>query len=233
MPSVEAVCFDLDDTLCVSKWSDHEFNSEIFKRTDTDPIFSPSDLRSVNPKDIESAENVAEFYTNLYRATVRNIDTDVDPNSPLIEKLGKLAGDLYEPTAVTFRKGAEETLKYVRKHYTVGLITNGKRETQTTKLKKLGIIDTFDTAVICDPNWGIDSKPAQEPFEMALADLSTSTENTLHIGDSHGEDVLGAHNAGFQSVWAPINRSHEELPSEPDPAPTYRVKSLTDLLTII
>lgn len=242
MPSVDAVCFDLDETLCVSEWSDREFNNEVFERAGVDTIFSPSDLRAISPDDIKresndnefsGADNITEFYTNLYRATVRSIDTDIDPDSPLIDELGELAGDLYDPTAVKFREGAKETLAYVREQYKVGLITNGKRETQTAKLKKLGITDTFDTTVICDPNRGVDGKPVRDSFEIALADLSTSAEKTIHVGNSHGEDVVGAHNAGFQSVWVPMNRPHEELPAAPDPAPTYRVQSLTDLLTII
>lgn len=244
MPSVDAVCFDLDGTLCVSERPDHEFNDEVFERAGIDPIFSPRELRAVDPDDVERerrlrsstgdpAGGIAEFYTNLYRATVRAIDTDVDPESPLLEELGELAGDLYDPTAVTFREGAEAVLTYARERYEVGLVTNGRRETQRRKLEELGITDTFDAVVICDPSRGIDGKPAREPFEMALADLSTSAENTIHVGDSHGEDVLGAHDVGFQSVWVPVNRPHEQLPSEPDPAPSYRVESLGELRSII
>lgn len=244
MPSVAAVCFDLDGTLCDSELSDREFNDEVFERAGIDPIFAPRELRAVDPGDIErerrlrssardSTGDVTEFYTNLYRATVRSIDADIEPESPVLEELGEIAGDLYDPTAVTFREGAEETLRYAREHYPVALITNGKRETQTTKLEELGIEYAFDTTVICDPNRGIDGKPAPEPFETALADLATSAEDTLHVGDSHREDVLGAHNAGLQTVWAPVNRPHEELPSEPDPTPTYQVESLGDLRAIL
>ena len=151
----------------------------------------------------------------------------------VVDELGELAGDLYDPTAVTFREGAEDTLAYVREHYLVGLITNGTRETQTAKLEKLGLVDAFDATVVCDPDRGIDAKPAREPFEVALADLSTSAGRTMHVGDSHPEDVRGAQRAGFQSVWAPVDRPHEELPADPDPAPTYRVRSLADLLAIV
>lgn len=233
MPSIDAICFDLDDTLCVPEWSDHEFHNKVFERTNIDPKFSPRDLRAIDPDEIEPAENITEFYTNLYRATIRNIDTEINPDSPLIEELGKQAGDLYDPTAVKFREGAKELLEYVGEHYQIGLITNGKRETQRTKLQKLGLTERFDTTVICGPSQGIDGKPALEPFEMALADLSTSADKTIHVGDSHGEDIIGANKAGIKSVWVPMNRSHEEVTSEPDPAPTYRVKSLTELHTII
>ena len=102
-----------------------------------------------------------------------------------------------------------------------------------TKLEKLGIADAFDTTIICDSSRGIDSKPAQQPFEMTLTGLSTRAKMTIHIGDSYGEDILGAYNMGLQSVWAPIDRPHEELQTDLDPAPTYQVESLDGLYTII
>lgn len=244
MPSVDAVCFDLDETLCVSKLSDHEFNNKVFERAGIDPIFSPRELRAIDPEDVkreqrhhssdeDSVKDITEFYTNLYRATVRSTDADIEPESLLVEELGKIAGDLYDPTDVVFREGAEDILTYVQKYYKVGLITNGKRETQMAKIEELGITDIFDTRVICDPNRGINGKPAPEPFEMALGGLSTSPVDTVHVGDSHSEDILGAYNAGFQTVWVPINRPHEDLPSDPNPLPTHRVESLDDLYTII
>lgn len=242
MPSVDAVCFDLDETLCVSEWTDHEFNNEVFERAGIDPIFSPRDLRAVDPEDIKQESNENEysdtsdltgFYTDLYRATIRTIERDIEPDSSLIENLGAIAGDLYDPTAITFREGAKGALEYARERYTLGLITNGTWEVQMTKLEKLGIADAFDTTIICDPHKGIDSKPAQQPFEMALAGLSTRAKMTIHIGDSYGEDILGAYNMGLQSVWAPIDRPHEELQTDLDPAPTYQVESLDGLYTII
>ncbi|MFB6189750.1 MAG: HAD family hydrolase, partial [Halapricum sp.] len=238
--SVAAVCFDLDDTLCVSARSDAEFHAEVFDRVGVDPIVTPRELRAVPPAAIErestgntDLDGIAEFYTKLYRAAVRTAETDVSPDSPLIEALGRAAGALYDPTAVEFRAGAEATLEYVRDRYEVGLITNGTRETQTTKLDQLGIAGAFETTVFCDPARGIDGKPAREPFELALEGLSASAERTLHVGDSHGEDVLGAHNAGLQSAWAPLDRPHVEPPTDPEPAPTYRVPSLTDLLDVL
>lgn len=103
----------------MSEQSDHEFHTEVFERAGVDAIFSPTDLRAIDPDDIEPAEDITEFYTNLYRAAVDNIDASIDPDSPLIEELGEAAGDLYDPTAVTFRQGAREALEYVRERYKV------------------------------------------------------------------------------------------------------------------
>ena len=119
--------------------------------------------------------------------------------------------------------GAEDALDYAREQYEMGLITNGGEQTQTAKLETLGKADAFDVAVFCDPNQGLDPKPAQEPFQRALSGLSKSAETTMYIGNDHSCDVVGAHSAGMQSLWVPMNRPHETYPSSPSPEPTYRL----------
>lgn len=233
MAAIDAVCFDLDGTICVSEQTDDAFLDAVFGRAGVDPLFTAADLRAIEPGDIEPAANITAFYTNLYREAVRRSDVDIPADSGLVDELGRVAGKLYDETAVTFREGADELLAHARDRYDVGLITNGTRRTQQAKLDALGIADAFDVTVICDPAHGISGKPAREPFERALAELATPAETTIHVGNSHGEDVVGAHNAGLQSVWAPTGRPHEEYPADPDPAPTYRVDTLADLFSII
>lgn len=233
MVTADAVCFDLDGTLCVQERSDREFHGAVFERAGVDPPFTPADLRAIDPDAIEPAGGIAGFFTNLYRATLREVDAGIDPGDPLVAELGKIAGELYDPTAVRFREGAEAALRHARERGEVGLITNGRRETQTAKLEALGIADAFDAAVFCDPDLGIEGKPSREPFELALADLSTDPGRTAFVGDSHAEDVVGALAAGLQSVWVPTNRPHESPPSNPEPEPTHRLASLSELRRLL
>ena len=233
MSDVDAVCFDLDSTLCVSNQSDNEIHQEVFERAGIDPIFTPADIRAVDSADVETAETDAEFYANLYRATVSNLSIDRDIDSSLLVELGEITTEVVDETDVSFRSGAEDALEYASEDYEVGLITNGGERTQTAKLETLGVADVFDVAVFCDPNQGIDPKPAREPFERALSGLSTSAETTMYIGNDHSSDVVGAHLAGLQSVWVPLPRPHETYPSAPDPAPTYQLESLAELSTVL
>lgn len=233
MSDVDAVCFDLDSTLCVSNQSDSEIHRDVFERAGIDPIFTPADIRAVDSADVETAETDAEFYANLYRATVSNLSTDLDIDSSLLVELGEITTEVVDETDVSFRPGAEDALEYASEHYEVGLITNGGERIQTAKLETLGVADVFDVAVFCDPNRGIDPKPAREPFERALSGLSTSAETTMYIGNDHSCDVVGAHLAGLQSVWVPLSRPHETYPSAPDPAPTHRLESLAELSTVL
>ncbi|WP_247728618.1 HAD family hydrolase [Halovivax limisalsi] len=233
MSDIDAVCFDLDSTLCVSNQSDGDVHAAVFDRAGIDPLFSPEDVRAVDSADVETAETDAEFYANLYRATVANCSTarDVDPS--LLDELGEITAEVVDQTDVSFRPGAEEMLASARDRYDVGLITNGGKETQRAKLETLGIADAFDVAVYCDPTAGIDPKPATEPFRRALAGLTASAATTLYVGNDHSADVVGAHAAGLQSAWLPLDRPTGTTPSAPEPTPTYRLESPADLSTIL
>jgi Predicted hydrolase (HAD superfamily) len=176
---------------------------------------------------------MTRLYTSLYRATAQTTTADIEPDAPLLAELGEIAGELYDPTAVEFRDGAREVIRYVTARYSTCLITNGQTQIQQQKLDSLGLTDTFDTTIICDPAEGIDLKPSQDPFERAVSRLSTDAHAIVHIGNTHGEDIQGAHTAGWQSVWVPVDRPHETLPTDPRPPPTYRLSSLTTLTEVL
>lgn len=233
MSGITAVCFDLDSTVCVSNQSESDIHQQVFETAGIDPMFTPSDIRAVDSADIATAESDAEFYTNLYRATIANLSGSPEVDPSLLKELGEITTAVVDEADVSFRPGAEEALEYARQRYEVGLITNGGKQTQLAKLETLGIEDLFDVTVFCDPTQGIDPKPATEPFQHAITGLSASAEETIYIGDDHSTDVVGAQAAGLQSVWVPHLHSQETIPSSPDPAPTYRLDSPADVPTIL
>lgn len=234
MTPVDAICFDLDSTLCMSNQSDADIHEAVFDRAGVEPLLTPADLRAVDPGDVESAHSPGEFYTNLYRATVDRLPDDVDPDSGLLTELGDITTDVVDATDVSFRAGAEAALEYARAEFdAVGLITNGGEERQRAKLETLGIGDAFDVEVFGDPAGGVEPKPASEPFETALAELGTAAPSTVYVGDTHSTDVVGAHRVGLQSVWVPPDRPHEDVATDPEPAPSYRLESLEELPNVL
>jgi len=229
MGEFDAVCFDLDSTLCVSEQSDHDIHQAVFERVDVDPWFSPADLRAIDSASLPTAHTLREFYEHLYRAVCADVGGD-PAHAPA---LAEATVDVVDEAAVTFRDGARAALDHVRDRYEVGLITNGGEAGQTAKLERLGIADAFDATVFCDPANGVEPKPATEPFERALASLDATPERTLYVGDSHGADVVGAHRTGLQSAWVPLDR-HGEVPAEsPDPAPTHRLDGMGELPSVL
>ncbi|WP_123539001.1 HAD family hydrolase [Halosimplex salinum] len=229
MTGIDAVCFDLDSTLAVSEQSDADVHAAVFERCDVDPFFSIADVRAVDSADLPTAHSDREFYEHLYRAVCENVDEDPEH----VPALAEATVNIVDQTAVTFRDGAREALEHAREHYDVGLVTNGGEATQSAKLERLGIADAFDATVFCDPAAGVEPKPDPAPFEAVLAALDATPERTLYVGDQHTADVVGAHRAGLQSVWVPPDRSHQEFPDDPDPAPTHRLDSMAALPDVL
>lgn len=231
MSAIEAVFFDLDNTLCVHNQSDEAIHQAVFENAGVEPFFSPADARAVDPTDVETANSDAEYYANLYREAARPATGDYEPG--LFTELGKVTTEVIDETDVSFRPGAVTALEYAKKHYNVGLITNGGESTQRPKLETLGITDTFDTTVFCHPVEGIEPKPASEPFEQALSDLDVLPESAVYIGDSYSSDVVGAHQMGMQSVWVPAEQPDDSLPKHTNPSPTHRLDTLSELSSLL
>lgn len=234
MTRVDAICFDLDSTLCTSNQSDAEIHETVFDRAGVEPLFGPADLRAVDPTDVETADSPSDFYANLYRATVDRRPGEFDPDPSLLAELGEITTAVVDETDVSFRTGAEAALEYARTEFdAVGLITNGGEERQRAKLETLDLGDAFDVEVFGDPAGGVEPKPAREPFETALSGLGTAASSTVYVGDTHSTDVVGAHRVGLQSVWVPPDRPHEAVATDPEPAPSYRLESLEELPNVL
>ena len=101
MSTIETVYFDLDGTLCLHNQSDDEIHSALFDRAGIEPLFSPADVQAVDSADVETAESDAEFYENLYRATVEPLDVDPDPQ--VLTQLGELTTQVIDDSDVSFR----------------------------------------------------------------------------------------------------------------------------------
>lgn len=121
-------------------------------------------------------------------------------------------------------EGARETLTQLSSNgYKLGLICNTGR-TPGFMLRKLlkdyDILKYFDSALFSDET--IIRKPDAAIFETALRELGADRRQTIHVGDSWENDILGAQAAGIKAVWispegqgsvdCPVIKSVAELP---------------------
>ncbi len=220
----DAVCFDLDSTLCESTQDRTAVLERVFSHSDVKPFCTFSDLRALVPV-VDTAKTDREFYEFLFAEAARRTE-GIDP--ACAPSLAVTYLEEHDPTQVRFRPGAQQALAAAREQGAVGLITNGSRPLQSQKLTTLGIADAFDTAVFIDPTEGIDPKPASIPFERALEALSVTPDAALHVGDSLHADIAGANAMGMDTAWIDLGRTplngHE---------PTYRLHSLEALPTLL
>lgn len=80
-----------------------------------------------------------------------------------------------------------------------GLITNGKTEIQTAKIKMLGLYDYMDEIVIGGEVGK--NKPHPLPFEVLADKIGISPSEMLYIGDNPFNDVDASGKAGYIPVW--------------------------------
>ena len=225
MTAYDAICFDLDRTLCESTQDADTLLESAFDRAHVEPFCTPEDLRAAVPS-LPTAETALEFYEHLFAAVAANADVEPTHAPTLAERYL----EAQDPSAVRFRPGAKAALEHARERGPVGLITNGGRPTQTQKLESLDIADAFDVRVFTEPSKGIHPKPDAAPFEYALGELEATPDTALHVGDSLHADVAGANAMGLDSAW--LDEGQDD-PTSVGHEPTYELASLEAFETIV
>lgn len=220
---ITTVLFDLDETLLEYNRSRAATLRAAFEATDTDPFCGPDDL-SRAARAVEGADSDREFLRRLFAVAADRAGAGerCDPGA-----LARAYDGARDHTDVAFRPGAKAALA-LREEYAVGLVTNGSRATQRTKLEALSIGDAFETAVYAGD--GVTSKPDPEPFERALAALDATPAESLYVGNSLHADVRGARNAGLRAAWFP---TADVAGDDPTPTPDYVLDSLSDLPALL
>ena len=101
-------------------------------------------------------------------------------------------------------------LEKLKKEYKLGLLSNfddAQTAHRVLTEKKLGHL--FSSIIISD-EVGV-RKPSPDIFSVALTSLETDAKDTLFVGDSWEEDIVGAAKFGMDSVWINPGRTrHEE-----------------------
>lgn len=107
----------------------------------------------------------------------------------------------------------------------LGIITNGPSEHQWSKVKALGVEKWIDRKnIIVSGDYSI-NKPDVRIFEIMQEKLQLPNDSLYYIGDSLENDIVGANNAGWKSVW--INRYKRKLPGNVD---IYKIAENNDEL---
>jgi putative hydrolase of the HAD superfamily len=130
------------------------------------------------------------------------------------------------PTRTLLFPDTIETLQYLKgKGYGLHLITNGFEKTQHSKLQSCGLHTYFTHVITSEGSNSI--KPEKAIFDYAVQKARTAVDESIMIGDSPEIDILGANNAGMDSV-------HVNYYNKPQAVkPTYTVYHLKELQNIL
>lgn len=214
--SLRAVIFDLDQTLLDRTATFHRFLEKQYLRFQ-------SGLHGVS-----SAEFVA--------AVQAYDDNGYAPKEAVYERVcagwsPTLGGELFADFKETYGRDpvlfadAVAVLENLTERYQLGLITNGRRESQNAKIDHAGIRKFFGAIKISEEE-GV-KKPNPAIFERCLEQLNVAPERAVYVGDHPQNDVEAARRLGIRGVWL-----RSELYAEPKGSDGV-VDNLTELIDLL
>ena len=228
---IKHIFFDLDRTL----W-DFEKNSH------TTLLQLINDFKLIE-KGIDNADNFIKKYKihneelwELYREDkikkeelrgkrfqLALAEYDID-DSELAEQFG-LAYIKQSPLKTTLFSYTHEVLLYLKKKYSIHIITNGFEEVQHIKLAHSDLKKYFDV-IVTSEQVGV-KKPNAKIFEFALEQAKAKPDESIMIGDDFLVDVLGAEKIGMQGVYFNPNKlSHNH-------AVVHEIFCLSELMALL
>jgi len=227
----KSVFFDLDDTL----WDTYHNNKECLEEIFTDyqfdrhydsfetffQIYMPHNLmlwEKYRKHEIDRQTLILERFLYVLRPM------GIHDNAYVLT----LNRDFLQRTAKKTRliRGTMELLEYLKPFYRLFILSNGFREIQALKLQNGGIASYFEKIILSeDANI---QKPHKEIFDFALKNTNSRRRESLMIGDSLEVDIEGAWHAKIDQLWFNPNN----LPCKTI-IPTYQVRTLTDISTIL
>lgn len=227
---LEAVAFDLDNTLCYYTLSVEEVLNEARRRA------------GIAPEVLGDLSDAATKYAQLWGEVQATLESTDRIRLHIIERLlaergsddpacavrlSNAYGAVRDETGIRPFDGAAALLTDLKERYKLGLLTNGPSDMQWQKIRSLGLARLFDAIVVAGDVEIY--KPDSRAFEMLANRLAVRTSATLFVGDSHEMDIAGAHRAGMRTAW--LRRDGAE-PTE-DVAPDIEIADVTSLREVL
>ncbi len=156
----------------------------------------------------------------------------------LIQAVGRLEPRVHAAAVVAYRRAREGTLvlyphvnatliELLKRGIKLGILSDAPRLQAWLRLAYLQLHNLFD-AVVTYEDTGM-RKPAPEPFQRVLDELSVGPAEALMIGDWPRRDIEGAQGFGIRTVYARYGDNSGELCYEAD----YIIDSIAEVIGIV
>lgn len=223
---LDAVLFDVDDTLCRYRRSGEEVLEAAFERTGIDPFITLEAYHAYYPEFVDESDSMEDLRERCFVAIA------ADEGRPAAEarRVARAYAEERDHRNVEPLPGVEAAIDALSE-LPLGVVTNGGPEMQAAKLEALGLTDAFD--VIVHGGYDAPAKPDPEPFETALTALEATPDRTVHVGNSLDADVAGARAAGVGSVWIADGEDPVDSGETSAGTPDHTVSTLADLPTVL
>lgn len=230
--TLKTIFFDLDDTL-------HDHMQPFFKSVQTVfPTFDKgTSIQTVYKKFREVSDELWPIYCQ----------GEIDIQDMRTERITRTLHSFQFPISLKdaeqFQQTYEEALNHlqlfpdvlnvilylIEKNYQLGIITNGPTEHQNKKIELLGLKQFISKEFIFVSDEVGVAKPDSAIFQYACDKTDISPEETLYIGDTWENDVVGPIEAGWQSIWF----NHRRRIRMTNHEPFSEIQRLIELRTIL
>lgn len=123
--------------------------------------------------------------------------------------------------------GCRRTLQHLRRHYQLGVVTNGIDHVQRSRIRAAGLGALF-SIVVTSEGCGF-AKPDPRILEHALDAIQVKPSQAMYVGDDVKTDGGAARNARVPFCWM----DHGTPLPPGTPRPRRRVGSLFELLDVL
>lgn len=179
--NLKAIIFDIDSTLYTS-------SAYAFEQVDAQIRFW---AKKQEISEATARNRISEFRKNwsaLHNGKKISLGNTFTHFGVTIEESIEMRRNLLEPKNFLDRdEKLIETIKCLKQKYKLICVTNNPELPAKKTLKALGIAELIPDIIGLDTSGK--SKPALEPFEIALKRLNTKAEETLAIGDRYDMDI--------------------------------------------
>lgn len=233
------VLIDVDDTLF-----DYPKTEEVAFRNTFEELgfFVESELG--NAKKEEIYEKIKDRYKDVNLQLWKDLEKGaVDKDRLKVVRFEKiieefdLKYDPYEMSELYLKKlgegifpfeATEKLCEYLHSKYKVGIVTNGIKEVQHSRIENSTIVKYIDKIIISD-EVGV-NKPDKRIFEYAMNYFEIMDKSeVIMIGDSLGADIKGGQNAGIDTCWVNLRNNVNDIGI----VPKYEVRKLEELFEIL
>lgn len=222
----DTLLFDADGTLLDFDRSEHAAMEKVFARHGY-PYSEETLLRyrAINSRLWRAYEKdqilKPVIHMTRFEELFRELSIDGDGAAFNREYLDALAAEHFT------MDGAEEVCQALSGRYRMYVVTNGVSHVQRQRLRD-SHLEPYFSGLFISEEMGV-QKPKRKFFELtAQAIPAFAPEQTLVIGDSPTSDVGGAQGFGLDVCW--FNPAGRPTPS---PSPTFVIRSLRDLLSLL
>jgi putative hydrolase of the HAD superfamily len=247
---VEAIYFDLDDTLCAYWEASKQGLRRAFDAHGPDGYSTQEMVQHWAAAFREFSPTLKQ--TGWYEGYLKSGEpTRTEQMRLTLLRLGVVdtaLADQLSQAYMEFRNQGlrlfdevPEVLEALHGRYPLGLVTNGPADIQRQEIATLGIERYFDHVFI-EGEVG-EGKPLPSVFRRAAKQVEKEADRLLFVGNSYAHDVRPAVESGWHAVWVrrpsdvppsagPGLAKPEEMP-EGAPAPDAIVQDLREILPML